>query len=563
MLDYFREKNSSLIIKFFAGLVILGMAFWGLSNYKSRPNSPNQIKIGEVQITKSEINRRVYQLSKSGQYLGTQAEVKQLVLRSMITQAAAEKHLDSQGILLPLKAIQQSLVSSSFMTPFELNNLKELIKQKRNTLEAHLNPKYFYDSVSLSEKELKAYYTKNSHKTFFNPEKAKFSYIILSQPQIKKKIHPTQLMLKNYYNLTQDRYTQPQKFNIKLYKYILNAKKEGKKLANLKFNNHDTIAYNKIIKTVDKTAWETIISKRWINKAAVPIQLRNVDLKPGDYLINEYNGQDGTYIIRILNIKKKVIKPFSKVYTSVKNAYLQNEANKIFNQKYDQITDLAFMHTDSLNPIAKAMSLKIKVTPWIKKDSLKTVFSNKKNLKKAFSDEILIEKINSNPIAIDNEHYIVFRLLTHQPQQKLPYTAVRDEISATVRALKAYKLMLSKAKKISSEYKNGTILKSLQRKYTRSSGVDWHKQISLMNLDYQSDFNKYIFSLAKPSSSKPSFGIYARKENHTVIIVWLNKLTPSSLEKIPDSLTNELSILDFISYQYAVYLPYSSLTFNL
>jgi peptidyl-prolyl cis-trans isomerase D len=567
MLNYFRENSSSFLIKFFAGAVIVGMLFWGMSNYRARPSRLNQLQVGDAVISKEEINRKVYLVKRSGQYRGTRAQLKAAVLKSTIIELVSKQYLAAQALSIPLNVMQMSLVASHFMTPFDQKIISGWLGHTRQTREAHFKANYFLHQVKVSKQEAQAYYHVHGAHFFLQPQRARFAYVLLSQPQLKKQVRVNDVLLKDYYHLTLNRYTQPRQLQWSVYQISTAQDAPHDKGAEIDVDQlHLTAKEAQQLTGLLPQAlpkkpmtWLLKMSLHWSNKQLLPESLVSKSLHLGDYLLTEYQGETGIFIVRIQGVQPEVVRPFAQVKEQVKQAYIQTQANKQFNRLVDKLGDLAFMHTDTLKPIAKALSLSIHTTPWLTKQTVSSVFKNKGQLKHAFAADIIEQKLNSNPMALDNEHSIVFRVQAYQAARVLPYKQVRHQVQQKVRSAKAFKLMLAKARQLVAAYKNGATFKALQRIIPH--GIVWKNNHYKLSVADSPAWHRYIFKLAVPVQGKPSFGIFARQDSDIVRVAWLRKIKLAQSKHLTEQIMQEFAVLDFLCYQYALYLPYVGVKF--
>ncbi|MCF6217799.1 MAG: SurA N-terminal domain-containing protein [Gammaproteobacteria bacterium] len=136
----------------------------------------------------------------------------------------------------------------------------------------------------------------------------------------------------------------------------------------------------------------------------------------------------GYHIIRLDEVEKGETPAFAEVKDVLLAELKQSEAERLYYDMADQLTNMVFEYPDNLEIAADELGLKISKAEGITRNGAQGILANPLIVRALFSDEVLKERLNSEPIDIGNDHLIVVRVSDYTPAQAKPLNAVRDEI---------------------------------------------------------------------------------------------------------------------------------------
>lgn len=119
----------------------------------------------------------------------------------------------------------------------------------------------------------------------------------------------------------------------------------------------------------------------------------------------------------------------------VKIQYLElnreTQSEEIFSKKADELINLSYDHNDSLSFIADKLTLAIKTYPeWIDQNGSYPSFLNHPKIMAALFSEEVLAGMNSEVIQIDENRYIVFRVVDYKKPAQKEFSSVKSEIEA-------------------------------------------------------------------------------------------------------------------------------------
>ena len=456
-----------------------------------------------------------------------------------------------------LKSLQffNSIVLTSLISKTQLEYLKNLKYQKRSFKTFSLSYKDFTKKrEKISEKDKKEFYEKR--KEFFqHPQKINIEYLIFNEDTIKSKVSITEDELKRYYHDNILIYTTPT--SRKLSQIFIkedsgdfeseesNGISKKLDLANSikkRIDNGENFGLLASKYSDDKLSKDKKGNIGWIRK-------RDLDEKLGSLIfsldINEVSDvietDNGYYIFKALNEKKKVIKSFSSVKKEIYKKYSNEKNQNNFDSTIEEIANLSFESPDTLLPIANLLGISTRST------GLKTIsFLKKKNLflkdinvsNAVFSKPIYEDNLNSDILPIKNGNFLIFRI---REKSKITYKnlkEVQQEIEGLIRIENSMMSMTKSLDDIKTKIKSGSGFDDMAVSYGKR--VKFYKNIGRDNSEINSRLSETVFSLSEKTpiaAVESSTGIYD--------IVYLTDIIDGdsdlSEESLNVMLSNELS----------------------
>jgi len=335
----------------------------------------------------------------------------------------------------------QGILQSEFALPNELNQFFQSAFQSRTFRYLTVPMTQFSLKTPLTEAELKNYFDSH-HPLYSTPEQVSVSYLEISQDALAKKLHLSDQELKDYYQSHLSSYEIPAKYH---FAQIMIARPRS---------SHDTeeqTRFENKIKKVQKglskktafaelaqTYSDDIFSAKKggempsVTLAQISDPLLSTALsglkKAGD-ISEPIETKQGVYFIQLRDIQAKKVRAFSDVKDNLLTLLKQEKVQKLFADQSEQLASLTYGNPDSLAPAAQSLTLEIKTTPLFSRQGGTTELTRSpKLIQAAFSDDVLIQKNNSEVIALDPKTIVVIRLKEHFPEKVKAFDTVKDEI---------------------------------------------------------------------------------------------------------------------------------------
>lgn len=432
----------------------------------------------------------------------------QQVLSGMLY--SAPEFIDNLRKKMVVNQFQTGILASTVAFPNEINKFVGLIKQTRDIGYVIIPIGHFTNQIKPSAQDIKNYYSSHQDQ-FTTKEQISISYLELSADKLKTAVKVTPADLRQFYDDNIDLYSTPEEWQVVRAFAALPENADASVRQKAKSQVVALAKQNKF----DKPIW---IMRGQASQLFID-ELQK--LKPGQ-LSNPIEAPQGFYILKLLQSKKAAVKPFAAVADQVKKALMQKNTEKLFAEQSNQLSDLTYSNSNSLNAAAKALNLTVQSTGFFtKQGDNKGILANPKIIQAAFSDEVLTQNYNSDPIEINPGQIIVLRIKQHKTASVKPLAAVQQIIKQQVITEQASKKAAALGGQLLTAIKDG---KSGQ-KFTMQYGLTWHK-LTRISRD-QKNINPQILQAAFTAELN---GINLTDGDYAVVQV--TKIYPGSVKQL-------------------------------
>lgn len=347
-----------------------------------------------------------------------------------------------------ISQVQSGYVNSAFALPGEVDTAIRLVNQKRDISYVIIPAAHFTNNIHVDDTEVKNYY--QTHQTEFqSPEQVSLQYLELSLPAIKADMHFDETKLQQYYENNIQNYTKPASWHvayilIKVPKDASPADVEGaeKKIDDiqqqLKSGAHFSALAQKYSQDVASAKDGGVLD--WFSAGTLDPAFEKAvaNLQSVGDVSEPVRTSYGFSLVKLLGVKKPEVMPFSDVKSQVENTLAEQQAEQVFAQESDKLSNLTYSNPTSLDVAAKALNIPEQTTDLFSHDGAKTgIGSNAKVIATAFSHDVLQNGNNSDLIPLDPNTVVIIRVKNHQPQAILPFADVENTISEKLRNQKA------------------------------------------------------------------------------------------------------------------------------
>jgi peptidyl-prolyl cis-trans isomerase D len=348
---------------------------------------------------------------------------------------------DRQGIIM--NQVQSSIQDSAITTPAELATELAARDQQRQIAYLMVDGKRFLDHAQASDADIAAYYKAHSA-DFMTPEKVSLAYVELDEAQLAKQATPpSDADLQAQYQQQMDKYKQDE---TRQARHILITVKAGDAAADAaaKAKAEDILKQLKAGGDFAKLAAQYSQDPGSAKQGG---ELGNVShgmmvkpfedalfaiAKPGD-IAGPVKTQFGYHLIQLESVQAAKVRPFAEVKPELLADYQKKSADDKYYALGDQLANLAYEHSQSLDEVSKQLNLPIQTVDDVTRDAGTFIASNPDVRKAAFSEQVLTQGNNSEPIQLGPNHAVVIRVKGHTPSTAMPLAAVKDKIAAIVK----------------------------------------------------------------------------------------------------------------------------------
>lgn len=506
MLTEIRDRSSGAFAWFIAALIIIPMAFFGVSQYASTEARPTIIEIGEQKITQQDYQARLAAAQNqarernpsfaNGEFLNSSLFKKQ-VLQGMVQNAltdhvanehnyrVSEAQVDKiiretpnfqtdgkfdqsiydaftasrgRGGSAQIKSDVRSSVrsqqvvsgyqESALVLPNEVRELLEIQAEQRTFDIITIKQSDFNDSVNVTEADISEYYQANIEQ-FMLADRVSVSYVELDKAKLAADVTIDDSIVRANYD---DYVSSFESDETRLTSHILlntggehdddaqlskaqdlvKQLKEGADFAELaKANSQDTgtAANGGSLGDVERGQMVPEFDEATFSIAQGEIS-------------DPVKSQFGYHIIKVEKINATKAESFEELRFQLELEERDRLADEQIVEKAEQLRNVLFEKSDSLQAAADELSLTIRTTGLFSREEGVGVASNDSVRAAAFSDTVLSDALNSELLEISDGVYVSVRKLDFAAAEPKKLDVVSAEIKTnltTERAIAAAK----------------------------------------------------------------------------------------------------------------------------
>ncbi len=330
-------------------------------------------------------------------------------------------------------------MSSTFATPFEVEQLAKLQGQERDVSYLRIDQRPFLKTVNIPETLIKETYEKNLAQ-YVEPEKVSIDYIELSQDKIADSIEVNDALIQAYYDENKGLFTVPEKRHAKHILISVDAETEEalalaqKTVAEVQEKLAAGESFEALAKTYsqDPGSAESGGDLGLFEQGMMVPEFDEVVFALEIGQVSEPVKTDfGYHIIKLEGIEPKQVQPLETVKAEVAEQFKMEEAERQYFDLLEQLTTVAYEQSDSLEPAADAVGIPVQTSEVFSQEGgAGEILSNPKVLTSAFSEELLNEHLNSEPIELGANRSVIIRVNQYVEQRQKPLAEVSDAIKA-------------------------------------------------------------------------------------------------------------------------------------
>lgn len=425
---------------------------------------------------------------------------------------------------LRVEQLRDTVLDTALVVPKQAQTAWRISHQSRDFTSVVFDPAKYVSDVKISDEQVRKQY--DSDKTrYVAPLKVKLSYVELAQSALKPATPPTPDMLKSIYDAQKaSRFTVP-------------AERHASHIL-IPFGKDPEAAHKKIeaiAKQLDQGADFASLAKSdsqdpgskdkggdlgWVKPGMTDPAFEKALFalsKPGQ-VSDPVKTKFGWHLIKLDGVRPEHTLAFDdpQVQKELTATYDSRASAKQFQADSDKLSELAFENPASLEPVAKALGLKVQTSDWITRNSSDGIAANKPVLDAAFSQPVLKDGENSKPLQIGPADLMVIRKADEQPQHPLAFDDVKDQIRQQLQQDAAAAKAKAAAQALLDEVRKGKPLKDAAD--AAGASVTPLVGITRDNQQLGKTLLQGAFSLPQPSAGKSALGIVDLDEGKVAVL---------------------------------------------
>ncbi|HET7587301.1 MAG TPA: SurA N-terminal domain-containing protein [Gammaproteobacteria bacterium] len=580
MLDALREGTRGWIAWVIILILVVPFALWGIGNYAGFVTPSYVAEVNGAEITQVDLNKayrnrieQLRQLFGSDYVPDDAATLKQQVLDALIdnnllTQQAVDAgyRVGNQDLVaqihampafsvggkfnldvyrvrlrqagytpegfedairqdLAVRQLRAGIAGSAIATGSEFDHFVALADEQRKIAYVTVKADNYLSKAQPTEAEIEAFY--QSHKqSFMTPEKVSIAYIELDAQDIAKQVSVNEQALRSLYQDKKDTFVKQEQRQAA---HILIAPKGDGPDALQKAKATAESVLKKIQNGGDFGALAKKYSDDagsaakggelgWVQRGELvePFEKALFSANKAGAIVGPVKTQYGYHIIKLEGIRQPQQQSFEEVRDQLAADYRQQKAEDKFYKLGSQLSNLAFDHSDSLEPIHKALNLPIEQVKGVTRDSGEGIAANSAVRDAAFSNEVYKNGKN-HLVKLGDTHVVVLRDVGHQPAELKPLAAVKPEIVKTLKRQAAAKQAEQVASRIAAQVKSGASLEAAAT--AEQLEVQAPEFVERNARDVPQPILKAAFLADAPADSKADVGTVALKDGDQAVYV--------------------------------------------
>jgi len=335
-------------------------------------------------------------------------------------------------------------VARSAIVPSVLSErLAALVQETRTVRERRFRPEDFVARVNVGDDAIKGYYEANRAQ-FETKESIDVQLLALTLDDVARQISVPPAELQSYYEQNRASFTEPEQRRAS---HILLTVGEGgsakdkdaarklaqELLARIKARPDDFAKlaqeYSKDPGSAAKGGDLGFFGRGMMVK---PFEEAAFGLKPGD-TSDIVESEFGLHLIRVSEVKGGAVAPFEQVRGKIEATFRQQQAQKKFAEAAEQFTNIVYEQSDSLQPAADKLGLKIQTIANVTRDGVPRGAPGAALLPAAavqalFADDALGKKRNIAAVEAGGGTLVSARVVEHRPARLRPLEEVSPQI---------------------------------------------------------------------------------------------------------------------------------------
>lgn len=484
MLDVFRERAQGWFAKLILALITVPFALWGVDSYLrqggdsiviAKVNGQKITKQEFTQVLKEQQERMRAQLGPSYDpammdkpevrnaiadsliderlIMGNASKVGVLVSDDILARFIADipefqeggkfskvrydAYLRNQGLSAQMfemrvrRAIvgdqfRDGIVNAAIVSRSSLDGVMRMSEQRREIVQAVIQPEQFMGQVKVTADDVKAYYDK--HKEEFRiPEQAKVEYVVLSVDELVQQMVVTDDEVKKYYDehaaqFQEQEQRQASHILIAVQQTASEADKNAAREKAEKLAKDAKQSPNGFAELARKNSQDPGSAEKGGDLGFFP---RGAMVKPFEdavykmsvgEVVGPVQSDFGYHVIKLAAIKPGKGRSLAETRDEIVLELKKQKAGKRFAEVAESFSNTVYEQPDSLKPVADALKLRIQASSWISGNGGDVaLLNNAKLLQGVFSEEALKLKRNTEAVEVRPNTLVSARVLEYKP----------------------------------------------------------------------------------------------------------------------------------------------------
>ena len=367
---------------------------------------------------------------------------------AMFEVAASQSGLTPPGFLARIKrdmAVEQlrnAVFATEFVTQPEMSGYSGILHQTRDLSYALLSSDELKETLEPADEEIQSYYDREGR--FMEPERVRIAYLVLSLAKIAEEVYLEDGELETWFDENRQNYEVEETRKVKQILVRLPEEPSEETVDEMKAKAGEL--YERVRQGED---WEDVVVNQsgehedsiefsefgFLTKGAMEEEVDEVVFAMAAGETSEpVQSPLGFHIMAVDEIQGGTEASLDSIREEVEQDLRREKAGQQLYELTDRLAALTYESPDTLEIAAEELGLEIQTSDYLsREDPGAGIVSEPGVMSAAFSDEVLLEENNSELLELDNDRYMVLRVLDHLASYKTPLGDVRDEINTRLK----------------------------------------------------------------------------------------------------------------------------------
>lgn len=606
MLQQIRDRTSGMIAGAIIAMLVIPFAFFGIEGFQSGGGDPVVAKVGDQKIHDSQFRRQYDQrYQQLVQLMGEnfradmldQKRLRASVLEDMTQETMLRQYTQDEGYVaddatlfrtisaeqafqrdgkfdteayrdalsrvgltpdryetqlrdsVEMNQMRSAIVDTAFPVDVEVKQAVRLANETRALQYAMFELARYRDRVTVGDEQVQARYDENKAQ-YMAPERIKLAYVELALDGMPEIDPPADDVLKVLYESEKaGRFTTQEERKASHILISFGADKDAakKKAEDIEKQLAGGADFAKLAaeNSEDPGSKGQGGDLGWVRRGQMVKSFEDslFGLKEKE-TSGPVESEFGWHIIRLDALKPSVVRPFdeAEVKQELMALFQARERQTRFQEKADQLEQLAFENTASLEPVAEALQLKVESTDWFVRGGQGTgIAANPAVIAAAFSPEVLQDGENSKPLQVGENRIAVIRKAEYEAPRQKALEEVKDTIRTALVDEAARKLIAQEATEVLNAVRGGTDFQEI----VSAKGGEL-RNAGQVRRDDKNLVGKVLtaaFKLPRPAEGKVSYGEAELDDGGRAVIAFSGAESPELPGPFVDAQRNRLKQL--------------------
>lgn len=340
---------------------------------------------------------------------------------------------------LLITQVQNAVVDSAFVAPYELERRYLLAKQEREIDYALIAASSFASQINITDEQIQSWY--DSHKSdYMSPETVDLEYLEVTRAMAEAKVSVDEKQLRDYFETVKTRFESQERRRAR---HILISAEDGldaaaaeKKAADLTAQAKAGANFEELAKknSKDSGSAQQGGDLGWAGRGVFvgPFEDALFAMTAGE-IRGPIKTEFGYHVLKLEEIEAGHLRTFEEARPEIETEYRKERAEQTFSEESQKLDEQSFAALTELAPVAKSLDLPIQRVEGFTRQGGGPFGADPEVIKAAFSEDVLERGQNSPIVPVGDDRAVVLRVSNHKPAEPRPLADVRAQIQESLK----------------------------------------------------------------------------------------------------------------------------------